>query len=327
MRRREFIALLGSAAAAPLAAHAQQTAMPVIGFLYASAPANTDHLIAAFRQGLRETGFIEGRNVVIEYRWARDDPKRYPELAEELVRLQVAVIVSPVGTAMAQAIKAATSTIPIVFSMGTDAVRAGLVASYNRPGGNVTGVTAMVSELGAKRLELLRELRPEIKRIGLLINPNNPVATETTVNDVRQAAAAMGLGVEILTARDPREMDKAFADMAQKRLDAAMVSPDPMYSNRRTQLATLAARHVMPTVFPLRDYVVAGGLMSYGPSDVDRYRLVGVYTGRILKGEKPADMPVQQPNRFELIINLLTARALGLIVPATLIARADEVIE
>jgi putative ABC transport system substrate-binding protein len=326
MRRREFIAALGGVAAVPLAAHAQQ-AMPVIGFLFASTPESVGHLVAAFQKGLNETGFVEGRNVAIEFRWARDDPKQYAVLAADLVRRRVAVIVTPVGTATAQAAKAATTTIPIVFAMGTDAVKAGLVESYNRPGGNVTGITAMVSELGTKRLGLLLELRPQTKSVAVLVNPNNPVATETAIKDVMAAGSAMSLNIEIINASQPREIDDAFVTMAQKRFDGLIISPDPLYGTRRTQLATLAARYVLPTIFPLRDFAVSGGLMSYGPDDADRYRLVGVYAGRILKGEKPADMPVQQPTSFQFVINLQTARSLGITVPPSLLARADEVIE
>jgi ABC-type uncharacterized transport system substrate-binding protein len=328
MKRRQFIALLGGAAVAwQLAARAQRQAVPVVGFLHASAPDNNAHLVEAFRKGLGETGFVEGRNVAIEFRWAHDDPKRYPDLAAELVRRQVAVIVTPIGTALALAAKAATTTIPIVFSMGTDAVKAGLIESYNRPGGNITGVSAMVTELGAKRLGLLLELRPQTKSVGVLVNMNNPVATETTTQDVKAAASAIGLDIEVINASNPREIDEALATMAQKRLDGLIVSPDPLYHARRTQLAILTARYNLPTVSPLRDFAVAGGLMSYGPDDADRFRLVGVYAGRILKGEKPADMPVQRPTSFQLVINLQTARSLDITIPPTLLARADEVIE
>lgn len=325
--RREFIVTLSGTAAWPLAARAQQVGLPVVGLLHASSPDNVSHLVAAFHKGLSETGFVEGRNVAIEFRWAHDDPKRYPELAADLVRRRVAVMVTPVGTATALAAKAATTTIPIVFSMGTDAVKAGLIESYNRPGGNVTGVTAMVTELGAKRLGLLLELRPHAKSVGVLVNPNNPVATETTIKDVMPAGSAMGLNIEIISASHPREIDEAFATMVKKQLDGFIISPDPLYLTRRTQLVTLSARYTLPTIFPLRDFAVAGGLMSYGPDDVDRYRLVGVYAGRILKGEKPADMPVQRPTSFQLVINLQTARSLGIAIPSTLLVRADEVIE
>ena len=255
------------------------------------------------------------------------DVKRFPELAAELVRRQVAVIVTPVNTAMAQAAKAATTTIPIVFSMGTDAIKAGLIVSYNRPGGNLTGVTAMTSELGAKRLGLLIELRPQAKRIGLLVNPNNPVATETAIKDVRSAGSASGLDIEVFNATNPPEIDAAFAYLAEKRAEALVVNAEPLFANRRIQLATLAARHAVPTIYPIRVFSEVGGLMSYGHSDPERNRLVGVYVGRILKGERPSDMPVQQPTVFEFVFNLQTARALGLTVPPTLLARADEVIE
>ena len=327
MKRRDFITLIGCAVLAPVASRAQQPAIPVVGFLHASAPDSNTHSVAAFRRGLSETGFVEGRNVAIEYRWAHNDANRFPELAADLVRRQVAVIVTPVNTALALAAKGATTTIPIVFSMGTDAVKAGLIASYHRPGGNVTGVTFMTSELGAKRLGLLLELRPQAKRIGLLINPNNPVAAETAIKDVRSAGSASGLDIEVLNATNPREIDAAFAYLFEKRADALVVNADPLFNSRRIQLATLAARYMVPAVSPLRDFVEAGGLMSYGPSDVERYRLVGIYAGRVLKGEKPADMPVQQPTTFELVINMQTARALGIAVPPALLARADEVIE
>jgi len=326
MKRREFITLLSGAALSPVAVRAQQ-AIPVVGFVHASAPESYGHAVAAFRKGLNETGFVEGRNVAVEYRWAYDDAKKFPELVAELVRRQVAVIVTPVGTAAALAAKAATTTIPIVFSMGTDAVKAGLVASYNRPGGNITGLTFMASELGAKRLGLLLELRPQTKSIGLLVNPSNPVAAETSTKDVRSAALASGLDVNVVAAGNPREIDEAFSMLGRMRVDGLVVSPDPLFNNRRVQLATLAARYMIPSVSPLREFVKAGGLMSYGPNDEDRYRLVGVYAGRVLKGEKPADMPVQQPTAFLLVINLQTARALGIEVPPSLLARADEVIE
>ena len=327
MKRRDFITLIGSAALAPVTARAQQPAMPVIGFLHSSAPETNAHLVAAFRKGLGETGFVEGRNVAIEFRWAHNDANRFPELAADLVRRQVAVIVTPVNTALAQAVKAATATIPIVFSVGTDAVKAGLIASYNRPGGNMTGIAAMVSELGAKRLGLLLELRPQAKRVGLLVNPTNPFVAETSIKDVRAGASVSGVDVEILSAGNAREIDAAFSTMVQKQADGLIVAADPLFNNRRVQLATLAARHGLPAVYPLRGFAEAGGLMSYGPDDLDRYRPVGVYAGRVLKGEKPADMPVMQPTKFELVINMQTARALGIEVPATLIARADGVIE
>jgi putative ABC transport system substrate-binding protein len=283
--------------------------MPVVGFLHASMPEPYALQLEAFRGGLNEQGYVEGRNVTIEYRWANNDAKRFPELA------------------LAQAVKAATSTIPLVFSMGTDAVKAGLIQSYNRPGGNATGVTAMTTELGAKRLELLLEIQPRIKVLGLLVNPGNPFATEAALRDVRSATAARGLELVVLRASNPREIDAAFASVAQQPVQGIVVNADPLFNTRRNQLSTLAARHAIPMVGPLREFPQAGVLMSYGPDDAARHRLVGVYTGRILKGEKPADMPVQQPTAFQLVINLQTARALGITVPPTLLARADEVIE
>jgi putative tryptophan/tyrosine transport system substrate-binding protein len=326
IRRRKFLATLGGAAAWPLAALAQEP-MPVIGFLHASSPETHSHLLTGFRKGLSETGFVEGRNVKIEYRWGRDDIKRYRELAADLVRQRVAVIVTPISTAMALAAKAATTTIPIVFSMGTDAVKAGLVASYNQPGGNITGVSAMSSELGAKRLGLLLELKPQAKRIGLLVNPDNSVSTETSIKDVGPAASTVGLSLEVFTAQSPDEIDAAFALMVQKQTEAFIVTPDALFSSRRVQIATLASHYALCAVYGLRDHVDAGGLMSYGPSDMDRYRLIGVYAGRVLKGEKPADMPVQRPTAFEFVINRRAARALGIAIPPTLIALADEVID
>jgi putative ABC transport system substrate-binding protein len=327
MRRREFIGLLGGAAAIPLAARAQQPAMPVVGFLHASAPEARSHLVEAFRKGLAETGYVEGRNVAIEYRWGHDNPRLFQENITDLIRRQVTVIVTPIGTQAAIAARNATATIPIVFSIGTDAVKAGLIASYNRPGGNATGIAAMVSELGAKRLELLREMRPQARRIGLLVDPSNPVAADTNTRDTRAAASVMGLEIVVLNASNPLQIDTAFAALAEKKADALVVGATPLLGDRRVQLATLAARYAIPAIYPLRDFAVAGGLMSYGPDDAGRYRLVGVYAGRVLKGEKPADMPVQQPTAFQLVINMPTARALGIAVPPTLLARADDVIE
>jgi putative tryptophan/tyrosine transport system substrate-binding protein len=328
MRRREFVGLLGSAAAVwPLAAHAQHTGFPVIGFLHASAPESYIQAVAAFRKGLSEAGYVEGRNVAIEFRWAYDDASRFSELAADLVRRQVAVIVTPVGTATAIAAKTQTTTIPIVFSAGTDAVKAGLIASYNRPGGNVTGISLMSSELGAKRLGLLIELLPQARRFGLLVNPNNRVAAETQIRDVQTSALATGREFQIVRAANPHEIDAAFAMSAQQRIEGLVISADPMFNNRRIQLATLGARYTIPAIAPLREFVEAGGLMSYGPSNLERYRMVGVYTGRVLKGEKPAEMPVQRPTAFQLVINMQTARALGVPVPPTLLAHADEVIE
>jgi ABC-type uncharacterized transport system substrate-binding protein len=328
MRRREFITLLGGAAAGwPIMARAQQSSLPVIGLLVAGTPEAFAPLIAAFRKGLNETGFVEGQSVAIEYRWANNENNRLPELAADLVRRRVAVIVTPVSTAAALAAKAATTTIPVVFSAGADPVQAGLVASLNRPGGNFTGVHFLAAALGAKRLGLLHELRPEAARFALLVNPNNPVTAETMIKDVTAAAATIGRQIEIITAGSYREIDTAFATLVQKRADALLVMPDAMFLTRRVQLATLATRHALPAIYPLREFVEAGGLMSYGSNQTERFRQVGIYTGRILKGEKPADLPVMQAAVFEFVINLQTARALGLDIPATLNARADEVIE
>jgi putative ABC transport system substrate-binding protein len=325
--RREFITLLGGAASWPLAARAQQAALPVIGFLSAGTQEAFAHLMAAFRRGLKEAGFAEGENVTIEYRWGNNENNRLPELAADLVRRRVAVIVTPVSTAAALAAKATTTTIPIVFSAGTDPVQAGLVASLNRPGGNLTGVHFLAAALGAKRLGLLHELRPGAERFCLLVNPNNPVATEAVTKDVTAAAAVIGRQIEVVTAGSYRDIDAAFAALVQKRADALLVVADTLFMTRRVQLATLATRHLVPAIYPWREFAEVGGLMSYGPSQADRFRQVGLYTGRILKGEKPADLPVMQATTFELVINLQTARALGLEVPATLLARADEVIE
>jgi putative ABC transport system substrate-binding protein len=328
MRRREFITFLGGAAAAlPLAARAQQPTMPVIGLLIAGTQEAFANLIAAFRRGLSEAGFVEGQNVAIEYRWANNDNNHLPELAANLVSRRVAVIVTPVSTAAALAAKAATTTIPIVFSAGTDPVHIGLVASLRRPGGNVTGIHYMAAVLGAKRLGLLHELRPGGTRVCLLVNPSNSSAAEAVIRDVTTAGAAIGRQIEVLTAGSYRDIDTAFTSLVQKRADALLVMADPLFMTRRVQLATLAARHMVPAIYPLREFVEAGGLMSYGASQVERFRQVGLYTGRILKGEKPADLPVMQATTFEFVINLQTARALSIEVPSTLLARADEVIE
>ena len=327
MRRREFITLLGSAAAAwPLAARAQQPAMPVIGLLDTGLMESTPHLVAAFRKGLNETGFVEGQTVTIEYRWAHNENDRLPELAADLLRRHVAVIVTPFSTPAALAAKAVTTTIPIVFGTGGDPVKMGLVASLNRPGGNVTGVTVMNVELAAKRLGLLHELLPQAVRVAVLVNPSNPIADVVSA-DVRAAASALGLQIEILTASTNHDIDTAFASLTQNRTEAVMISPDALFFTRLVQLITLATRRGVPTIFPWREAAQAGGLMSYGTDLVDAHRQVGVFAGQILKGKKPADMPVLRPTKFEFIINLQTAKAFGLDVPPTLLARADEVIE
>jgi ABC-type uncharacterized transport system substrate-binding protein len=328
MRRREVITFLGGAAIAwPLAARAQQPALPVVGFLNHSSPEAIAHLVAAFRKGLSETGFVEGQNVAVEQRWARNEIDRVPELAAELVRRRVTVIATPISTPASLAAKAATTTIPIVFGIGGDPVQAGLVASINRPGGNVTGVSVLNWELGAKRLGLLHELMPAGVPIAVLINPSTPVVVEPYLKEVQAAAAAVGRPIEILEATNNREIDTAFASLLQKRAAALLVPPDSLFLLRRVHLVGLALRHAVATLFPWREAVEIGGLMSYGASFPDGYRQVGLYTGRILKGEKAGDLPVLRASKFELVINLQTAKTLGLEVAPTLLGTADEVIE
>jgi putative ABC transport system substrate-binding protein len=326
LKRRAFIRLLGSAAVAwPLAAHAQQPAMPVIGFLDIRSPNTTiEDRLRAFRQGLKDTGYVERENVAIEYRWAENQLDRLPALAAELVRRQVAVIVTTGGSPALLAAKAATTTIPVVFIVAEDPVRLGFVASLARPGGNLTGINIFTIELAAKRMELLRELVPGAARVAVLVTATN---AETTVRDVEAAARALGLRIQIFNVNTIREIDAAFATFARERPDALFVTGDAFLSGRRIQLAQLAAFHRLPATYAVRDYAEAGGLMSYGPSITDAWRQIGVYTGRILKGAKPADLPVVQPNKFELVINAGTARMLDLTMPATLLSTADEVIE
>jgi putative ABC transport system substrate-binding protein len=326
MKRREFITLLGGAAATlPLAARAQQPAMPVIGFLETRSPDLIADRLRAFRQGLKDTGYVEGENVTIEYRWAENQMDRLPALAAELVRRQVAVIATTGGPAPAFAAKAVTTTIPIVFVVGEDPVGLGLVASLARPGGNATGINFFSGELAAKRLGLLRELVAAATRVAVLVNPTGS-PMHTTLRDVEAAAPATGLQVQVLKASTGREIDAAFATLVRDKADALLVTPDPFFTSRRVQLANLAIRHGVPTVGS-RDIAEAGGLMSYGANLNDAYRQLGVYTSRILKGAKPAELPVVQSTKFELVINAQTARTLGLDVPPTLLARADEVIE
>jgi len=328
VNRRELIALLGGAAAAwPLAAHAQQQAMPIVGFLSPSSSEMFEARLRAFRQGLKENGYVEGENVAIAYRWADWQYDRLPELAAELVRRQVAVIITAGGAPSALAAKGATRTIPIVFNASEDPVRLGFVASLGRPGGNLTGVNFFVTELTAKRMELLRELLPRARRVAVLDNPASVANSETTLREVEASARATGLQIRILNASTSSEIDGAFANVVHERPDALFVGADPLFNARRTQLILLAARHAIPATFAIRDIVEAGGLMSYGPNNTDAWRQQGVYPGRILKGANPPDLPVMQSTKFELVINLQTARVLGLEIPPTLLARADEVIE
>ncbi|MGA7004552.1 MAG: ABC transporter substrate binding protein [Pseudolabrys sp.] len=328
MQRREFIKLVGGAAAAwPLSARAQRPAMPVIGFLGGASPDLYAKPLRAFHQGLSETGYVEGRNVTIEYRWADGQNDRLAALAADLVRRQVNVIAAPGSTPAALAAKAATATIPIIFQVGVDPIAAGLVASLARPGGNVTGVTNINTELAPKRLELLRELIPKANIIALLVNPTSPFITESISKDLQSAARALGLQLHILNASTERDFDTVFANLVQLRADALVIAPDAMFISRSEQLGALTLRHAVPAITQFREFAAAGGLMSYGGSSSEPTRLVGVYTGRALKGEKPTDLPVVQATKVELVINLKTAKALGLNVPNTLIGRADEVIE
>jgi ABC-type uncharacterized transport system substrate-binding protein len=325
MRRREFLGMLGGAAAAwPLAASAQQV-MPVIGLLHPTSPDTLADRLRGFHRGLKDIGYVEGDNVTIVYRWAEGQNDRLPALAAELVRRQVSVI-AVFGPA-ALAAKAATTTIPIVFAVSEDPVRLGLVDSLARPGGNATGINFVTSELVAKRLELLRVLVPAAARVAVLVNPTDAAITQTTLRDVEAAARAIGLQIQVLKASTSREINVAFATFVRERPDALFVGSDPFFVSRRVQLANLASHHSIPAAYAVRDYTEAGGLMSYGTNVTDAFRQVGAYTGRILKGAKPADLPVVQASKFELVINAETTRMLGLEVPPTLLARADEVIE
>jgi len=328
MRRRAFITLLGSAAAVrPLVAHAQQPKVPVVGFLHPGSAEPNASLLAAFRKGLAEAGYTEGKNVAIEFRWAHGENSRLEELATDLVQRQVAVIVTPIGTVTALAAKKATATIPIVFSAGTDPVKAGIVASLRHPGGNVTGVNYMAAELSAKRFSLLHELMPSAARIALLVNPANPVPAETIAKDSEAAAETIGRHIDVYKAETSREIEMAFAALVGDGADALLIGADSFFIDRRVQIVTLATRYLLPTVHFLREFTEIGGLMSYGASNFGRNREVGIYTGRVLNGEKPADMPVVQPTEFELVINLSTTTAIGVIVPPSLLAQANEVIE
>ena len=324
MRRREFFSVLGSAAAWPVVVQAQQPAMPVVGFLHSQGPKSNADRMRAFRQGLKEAGYAEGENVAIEYRWAENQFDRLPALAAELVSRKVAAIVAN-APAVFQA-KVATTTIPIVFVVAEDPVKLGLVASLARPGGNLTGINFFAAELVAKRLELLRELVPAAARVAVLVNPTGP-ATVSILRDVEPAGRTIGLQIQVARASTSREIDAAFATLVRERPDALFVGGDPFFSDRRVQIVNTTARHAIPTTFPNRQFAEAGGLISYGPNQTDTFRQLGVHTGRILMGAKPADMPVVQSDKFELVINHQTARMLGLTVPHSLLARADEVIE
>ena len=326
MKRRAFVTLLGGSAVWPLAARAQQPAMPVIGFVRITTPEDSAHVVAAFRRGLAETGYIEGQNVTIEYRYALNRLDQLPALMAELVGRGVTVLAATGGTISARAAKAATTTVPIVFTTGDDPTKVGLVGSLARPGGNITGVSVFAARLGSKRLALLHEMVPTASPIGVLINPTNP-DTEDEAQDIQEAARSLGLQIVTVRADKENDLDGAFAALLQQGVRALIVGADTFFSSQRSQIAVRAARHSLPNIWVTRVEVEAGGLMCYGANVPGIYRQAGVYVGRILKGAKPADLPVQLPTAFDLIINLQTAKALGLIVPPTLLARADEVIE
>jgi putative ABC transport system substrate-binding protein len=324
MRRRELISLLGGAAAWPLVARAQQSAMPVIGFLRSTSLSDSTHFVTSFRQGLKEAGFVEGQNVAIEFRYAEGRNNLLPELVADLIHKPAVVIVA--NNPAAVVAKAATNTAPIIFITGSDPVRDGLVASLSRPGGNITGIVFIVSDLGAKRLELLRQLVPNATTIGVLVNPNTP-ETEAERRDLLAASLKTGQQLSILDVGSDRDIENAFATLVQRGAGAALIGAGPFLTSHRQQLVALAARNSLPTMYPLREYIADGGLISYGASITEAYRQAGVYAGQILKGEKPADLPVMQSSKFEFVLNLKTAKTLGLKVPPALIALADEVIE
>jgi len=325
MQRREFITLIGATAAWPIAARAQQPAMPVIGFLNGGSPDGYAPMVTAFRQGLKEAGYVEAQNVAIEYRWANGQFDHLTELADDLIRRRVSVIVA--NTPANRVAKAATSTTPIVFTTGGNPVQLGLVASLNRPGGNVTGVTQLTEEIVSKRVELAHELVPAATTIGLLVNPTNPTFAEPTTKRSQAAARTLGLQLNIQHASTEPELDNAFKTFSQTQVGALVIGPDVFFNSHLELLAALEIHHLLPVIYEYRQFVAAGGLISYGASLTDSYHLAGVYTGRILKGEKPADLPVQQSTKIELIINLKTAKALGLVITPALLARADELIE
>jgi putative ABC transport system substrate-binding protein len=327
MKRREFITLLGTAAMCPLAADAQQQAAPVIGFLNHGSPEPSAQFVAAFRKGLGEIGYVEGQSITIEYRWGQNNHERLPELAADLVRRRVSVIVTPGSTPAALAAKAATTTIPIVFDIGGDPVQLGLVTNFNRPGGNITGVSHLNFQLVGKQLGWLHELLPTATRFAALINPKTPDLAETFTKEVRITAATLGLQIDVLTASANPDIDTALADAAKKKIEGLLVAPELLFNNRRVHLVALSLRYVIPTIFPWREAVEIGGLMSYGANFAEGYHQVGIYAGRVLKGEKAGDLPVMQVSKFELVINLGTAKILGLTLPPTLLASADDVIE
>jgi len=328
IRRRQFIGALGGAAVAwPLVARAQQRAMPVIGFLGSASPEEYAIRLRAFHAGLNEAGYVEGQNVVIEYRWAEGQNDRLPALAVELVRRQVDVIIAGGGTPCAVAAKAATTIIPIVFEVATDPVKIGFVASLDRPGGNVTGVANLNVEIGPKRLQLMHELLPSVSVIAVLVNPANPSLSEPFVRDLQSVASGLGLELHVLDASAERDFDKVFATLVQLKAGALVIGPDVFFNSHIEQIAALAIGHAVPAIYQYRPFVEAGGLLSYGSDETDTYHQVGIYAGRVLKGEKPADLPVVQSTKVELIINLKTAKALGLTIPLPMLGRADEVIE